>query len=156
MHPDWKEFLKLLNSHEVGYVIVGAHALALHGIPRYTRDIDVFVRWAEVNAQRLEIVMRDVLTWLTGLEFEEAWRDREKGELDGIPVAFLNTASLQKVNSRRDARKTWRMWRPCSTPQILQAPSDNHCNVVGGRGTFGEFSDAGVDGADDFGGGLAG
>ncbi len=42
LHPDWKEFLRLLNSHGVEYLIVGAHALAFHGHPRYTADIDFF------------------------------------------------------------------------------------------------------------------
>lgn len=126
LHPDWKEFLKLLNSRGVEYVIVGAHALALHGIPRYTRDIDVFVRVAEDNANKLESVLKDfgfaslqvtaqdflkpgiilqlgvepyridVITSITGVEFEDAWSNRESGQLDGVPVSFLSVDDLRK------------------------------------------------------------
>jgi hypothetical protein len=42
LSKDWREFLELLNSRGVDYVIVGAHSLALHGRPRYTGDLDVF------------------------------------------------------------------------------------------------------------------
>ena len=41
---DWREFLELLNSRDVDYVIVGAHSLALHGRPRYTGDLNILVR----------------------------------------------------------------------------------------------------------------
>jgi hypothetical protein len=41
LSKDWKEFLELLNSRGVDYVIVGAHSLALHGRPRYTGDLDI-------------------------------------------------------------------------------------------------------------------
>jgi hypothetical protein len=40
---DLRELLSLLNSHDVEYVIVGSHALAFHGVPRFTEDIDFFV-----------------------------------------------------------------------------------------------------------------
>jgi hypothetical protein len=53
LHPDWKEFLESLNSRGVEYLIVGAHALALHGVPRYSRDIDIFVRPSAENAKRI-------------------------------------------------------------------------------------------------------
>ena len=59
LHPDWKEFLQLLNSHGVDYLVVGAHARGLYGIPRYTRDIDIFVRISETNASKLALVLRD-------------------------------------------------------------------------------------------------
>jgi hypothetical protein len=51
--PDWREFIELLNSHAVDYVIVGAWARAFHGIPRSTGDIDFFVRASPENADRL-------------------------------------------------------------------------------------------------------
>ena len=58
LHPDWKEFLELLNSNGVEYLIVGAHARGFHGVPRYTRDIDIFVRISPTNAAKLESVLR--------------------------------------------------------------------------------------------------
>ena len=59
LHPDWKEFLQLLNSHAVEYLVVGAHARGYYGVPRYTRDIDIFIRRSEANAAKLALVLRD-------------------------------------------------------------------------------------------------
>ena len=53
LSKDWREFLELLNSRGVDYVIVGAHSLALHGRPRYTGDLDVLVRSTPENARLL-------------------------------------------------------------------------------------------------------
>lgn len=49
LNPDFKEFFRLLNEHEVRYLIVGGYAVAYHGHPRYTKDIDVWVLygWAD-------------------------------------------------------------------------------------------------------------
>jgi len=44
LSKDWREFLELLNSRAVDYVIVGAQSLAFHGRPRYTGDLDILVR----------------------------------------------------------------------------------------------------------------
>lgn len=53
VQKDFKEFLALLNEHEVDFMIVGGYALAFHGAPRYTGDIDVFVKPDRANAQRI-------------------------------------------------------------------------------------------------------
>lgn len=55
--PDWREFIELLNSQKVDYVIVGTWARALHGVPRSTGDIDFFVRASPENANRLVKVL---------------------------------------------------------------------------------------------------
>lgn len=126
LSPDLKEFIALLNAHRVEYLIAGAYALALHGCPRYTGDVDIFVRTGEVNAQRLEAAVHefgfastgltaadfqepdcviqlghvpnrvDILTSLTGLDFERAWQERLPGKLDGVPVYFLSKACFIK------------------------------------------------------------
>lgn len=126
LHPDWKEFLELLNSNEVEYLIVGAHARGLYGVPRYTGDLDIFVRSSPENARRLERALQafgfgsleltaedflvpnrviqlgiepyriDLLTSISGVEFEEAWSDRVAGDLDGVPVAFLSLRAFRK------------------------------------------------------------
>jgi hypothetical protein len=130
---DWKEFTESLNSHQVEYMIVGAHALAFHGYPRYTGDIDILIRPSEENARRLENLLLefgfaslglsatdllererviqlglapnriDLLTSLTGIEFDEAWKDRVKAELDGLPVVFLGRTALIR-NKRATGR----------------------------------------------------
>ena len=50
---DWSEFLRLLQKHRVRFIIVGAHALAAHGRPRFTGDLDVFVNATPANARRI-------------------------------------------------------------------------------------------------------
>jgi hypothetical protein len=124
--PDWREFLELLNSHGVEYLIVGAHARAFHGVPRYTRDIDIFIRMSPANAAKLERVLAefgfaslgirasdllapekvlqlgiepfriDVLTSISGVDFEEAWADRVTTEFDGVQVSVIGLRAYRK------------------------------------------------------------
>jgi hypothetical protein len=53
LSKDWREFLELLNSRGVDYVIVGAQSLAFHGRPRHTGDLDILVRPTPDNARLL-------------------------------------------------------------------------------------------------------
>ena len=53
VQKDFKELLALFDAHAVEYVIVGAHALAYHGSPRYTGDLDLYVRPDAENASRI-------------------------------------------------------------------------------------------------------
>ena len=53
LERDFKELLELLNSHKVEYLLVGAYALAFHGAPRFTGDLDIFVRSSHENAERI-------------------------------------------------------------------------------------------------------
>ncbi len=121
---DLKEFVGSLNSSGVEYVIVGAFALAFHGFPRYTGDIDILVRRSAENAEKLigaiaafgfnstnlsagdfleegRVIQLgvapnrvDVLTSITGVEFEDVWRGRVPSELDGLAVSFIDKASF--------------------------------------------------------------
>ena len=50
LHPDFKDFLKLLNSHNVEYLLVGGYAVGYHGYPRATGDMDIWVAVSESNA----------------------------------------------------------------------------------------------------------
>ena len=116
---DFKELLRLLNSHKVEYIIVGAYALALHGSPRFTGDLDIYVKPDIPNASHilaalgefgfgsLELqekdfaephrviqlgmppVRIDLLTSLTGISWEDAIEDKLEGELGGVPVLYL-------------------------------------------------------------------
>jgi hypothetical protein len=129
-----REFIESLNSHGVEYVVVGAHALAFHGRPRYTGDIDILLRPTAENAARVEHVLIafsfaslgvrasdflepgrvvqlgispnriDLLTAISGVTFDEAWSERVKGDLGGIPVAFLSRETIIK-NKRATGRK---------------------------------------------------
>lgn len=133
LQTDLREFIALLNSHAVDYVIVGGHAVAFHGHPRFTGDIDFFVRPSSENATRLlaaldafgfgdvgldvaaltapERIVQfgvppnriDLLTSISGVTFEDAWRSRVSSQLDGLPVAFLGRDALL-ANKRASAR----------------------------------------------------
>ncbi len=122
--PDWSEFIGLLKSHGVRFVIVGAHALAANGRPRATQDIDFFVEPTTENAARLGDALRefgfpaladaasrfaeqdrmatlgtpplriDIMTSITGVTFEEAWSGRLTAQLGPHRVAFLGRDAL--------------------------------------------------------------
>ena len=120
LSKDLREFVELLNSRKVEYLIVGAHALAWHGLPRYTKDVDFFVGTHPENAEALARVIVDfgfastglsaedfrkpnhviqlgvepnridILTGISGVGWEDAWATRVDGEMDGLPVFFLS------------------------------------------------------------------
>jgi hypothetical protein len=130
---DWRAFIKLLNSSEVEYLVVGAVALAHYGMPRYTGDQDILVRNSPENARRLENALArfgfaslgltaadfidsykviqlgvaptriDLLTSLTGVSFDDAWRDRVEAELEGVCVNFIGRQALMQ-NKRATGR----------------------------------------------------
>ena len=134
LQKDLREFIALLNSRSVDYLIVGAFALAFHGVPRFTGDIDILVRASPENGARIEGVLRafsfaslgltaadfqrpeqviqlghppnriDLLTSITGVSFEEAWADCVPGEMEGIPVRFLGKATL--IRNKRATGRT--------------------------------------------------
>jgi len=119
MNRDFLEFLKLLNTHNVKYIIVGAYVRAFYGRPRYTGDIDIFIEPVESNASCMLHVLDDfgfgslglkaedfttphqtiqlgqeprridILTGISGVDFKTAWNNRQVAELDGVKVAFL-------------------------------------------------------------------
>ena len=124
LNKDWREFLELLNSRGVDYVIVGAQSLAFHGRPRYTGDLDILIRPTPHNAQRLLGVLTqfgfdqagfketdfvepdqmiqlgripnriDLLTSISGVSIDNAFRTRVSAIIDGIPVFTLGKEAL--------------------------------------------------------------
>lgn len=124
LQKDLREFLELLNSTSVNYVVVGGYAVAYHGSPRFTGDIDCLVELSTENAERLiEVINRfgfadldiqrsdflnpdsvvqlgvppnriDLLTAIDGVTFDEVWRTRVTGQLDGLPVCFISKELL--------------------------------------------------------------
>ena len=124
LSKDWREFLELLNSRSVDYVIVGAHSLAFHGRPRYTGDLDILVRPTRDNAlQLLEVLNQfgfvqagfkepdfvepeqmiqlgrapsriDLLTSISGVHTDEAFATKVSATLDGIAVFMLGKDAL--------------------------------------------------------------
>lgn len=124
LQTDLREFIVLLNSHEVEYLLVGGHAVAYHGYPRFTGDIDFFIRTTSLNAQRVLDVLTvfgfgglgisehdlmasgrivqlgqppnriDILTSISGVDFDTAWQARVQATLDDQPVPLIGWSEL--------------------------------------------------------------
>lgn len=121
--PDFPELLKLLHVHKVEHVVVGAFALAHHGRPRATGDINIWVRPTKENAARLlkalgdfgfasrklteddilsgqviqlgyPPVRVDILTSLDGVGVETIWAERVAGTFGDVPTFYLSRACL--------------------------------------------------------------
>jgi len=56
--PDFKDFLRLLNEHQVKYLLVGGYAVGYHGYPRATNDMDIWITIRPDNATRMVSVLR--------------------------------------------------------------------------------------------------
>jgi hypothetical protein len=133
LSSDLREFVELLNSRGVEYVIVGAHSLAFHGRPRYTGDLDILIRSTRDNAAKLVELLNefgfvnvgfkesdfieseqliqlgrppnriDLLTSLTGVTSDDAFATKISADLDGIPVFILGRDALIR-NKRATGR----------------------------------------------------
>ena len=121
LHPDFKDFLRLLNSHGVEYLIVGGYAVGYHGYPRATADMDIWIAVGEPNAEKAAMVLREfgmpkeavskemfldrdkVITGASGVDFEECYTRREIIEIEGIPVNFISLEDL-RANKRACGR----------------------------------------------------
>lgn len=68
LNPDFKEFFESLNRNDVRYLVVGGYAVAFHGYPRYTKDIDVWIEATTDNVQRLIQALRDFGFGALGLQ----------------------------------------------------------------------------------------
>jgi hypothetical protein len=134
VQKDFRDLLELLNAHKVEYMIVGAYALAFHGAPRYTGDIDIFVRPDPENAQRVMAALNDfgfgsagltvadfeigdkvvqlgfppvrvdIVTSITGVSWEEAASGRVEGIYGNIPVNYIGREQFV-LNKRALGRK---------------------------------------------------
>jgi hypothetical protein len=126
LEEDLREFVELLNALEVRYLVVGAFAVAYHGYPRYTGDIDLFIEPSIENTQKIMMAIEqfgfgdiglsvedflqdnqviqlgvapnriDLLTFLTGVNFTEAWENRERGEIAGLNVSIISKELLKR------------------------------------------------------------
>lgn len=133
-NKDYKELLALFNAHSVDYVIIGAYALAFHGSPRYTGDLDIYLRPDQENAGRVlssldafgfgglgvavedlavpgkvvqlgyPPVRIDLVTSITGVTWEEAAAGRVAGHYGNIPVTYLGKNEMIR-NKRALGRK---------------------------------------------------
>jgi hypothetical protein len=134
VQKDFKELLELFNGHKVEYMIVGAYALAYHGAPRFTGDIDIFVQPSPENAQKILSALAnfgfgslnlaiedfynpdsvvqlgvppvriDIITSITGVTWEEADKGKSQGLYGNVPVNFLGREQFI-TNKRATGRK---------------------------------------------------
>jgi predicted nucleotidyltransferase len=130
---DFKEFAGLLNSNGVEYLIVGGYALAVHGHPRYTGDLDFWIGHDPDNAARVLAALQqfgfgslgitlddlstpgqviqlgyppariDLLTSIDGVDFRQACERRQVVQIDGIELPFISLEDF-KANKRATGR----------------------------------------------------
>ncbi|RZM76065.1 DUF6036 family nucleotidyltransferase [Leptolyngbya iicbica] len=133
LNPDFKEFIQLLNANQVRYLVIGGYAVALHGYPRYTKDIDIWIEMTPENAENMMKVLAefgfasvdlqaddflvpdqviqlgyppsriDLITTPDGIDFGNCYASRLQVEMGGVTVNFIDLGNL-KVNKRASGR----------------------------------------------------
>lgn len=126
LNPDFKEFFQLLNKNNVRYLVIGGFAVAFHGYPRYTKDIDI---WLWINPENAKNVVRtledfgfkslglsiddflesetiiqighppnriDLIMTASGVDFEECYQSKIEEEIDGVNIPFIDLENLKK------------------------------------------------------------
>ena len=126
LNPDFKEFLQSLNDNQVRYLVAGGYAVALYGYPRYTKDLDIWIELDPENAERIIVALEqfgfasleltaadfldpgtviqlghppnriDLLTTLTGVEFESCFESRTVIHIDDVAVNFIDLDDLRR------------------------------------------------------------
>lgn len=122
--PDFKEFLKLLNSNNVEYLVVGGYAVNYYGFPRATADLDIWIAIHPDNARRVADVLQqfgfaqaqaaiflqphkvirmgippmrlEILTSISGADFCDCYGRRREIEWDGVPVPLIDLEDLKR------------------------------------------------------------
>lgn len=134
LNPDYKEMLECLSEEGVNFLLIGAYALAVYGYPRATKDIDFFVRASPANASSLMralsrfgapltgisesdfasegIVFQignsprriDILTRISGVDFEKAYAKRNVVNVDGLEIPVISMSDL--ITNKRATGRT--------------------------------------------------
>ena len=132
-NPDFKDLFAALSGQSAEFIVVGAHAVMLHTEPRYTKDLDVWVRPSPENAVRVRRALEafgapladltdadlatpgvvfqigvapnriDIITKIDGVEFEGAWQRRLPSTYAGVPISMLSLDDLI-TNKRASGR----------------------------------------------------
>lgn len=119
LFPDFEDFIRLLNTHSVSYMVVGGYALAFHGKPRHTGDLDIWIEISNSNALKLLEVLQefgfgqldfkkedftkpgfitqigypplriDILNSIDGVEFSEAFPNSKILTTDNLEIRFI-------------------------------------------------------------------
>ena len=126
MNKDFKEFIQLLNSNSVKYLIVGGYAVGFHGYPRYTKDLDIWLLVSDKNAENVmnslnqfgfgnvglhksdflkldEFVQLgyppnriDLVTSCDGVVFDNCYKSKVEVKIDNILINFIDLENLRK------------------------------------------------------------
>lgn len=134
LEPDFEDFISLLNKFSVEYLVVGGYAMAFHGRPRYTGDLDIWIKISEPNANNMLIVLKefgfdslpfskndflkenlinqigypplriDILTSIDGITFEEAYFHKNALLLENLEIPFIGINELIQ-NKKASGRK---------------------------------------------------
>ncbi len=126
LNPDFKEFIELLNNNNVRYLVIGGYAVAIHGHPRYTKDIDIWIEMKPDNAENLvkaldefgfgtlnlkpedfleadQIIQLgyppsriDLLTTPDGVDFQTCYQTRIEITVNDVIVKFIDLENLRK------------------------------------------------------------
>ena len=134
MQEDFKELLALFGKNKVEYIVVGAFALAYHGVPRYTGDLDILINAVPNNAEKIIQALKafgfgslkldpsdftkrdqvvqlgyppvriDIITSITGVSWEEADAGKSVHVIDDTEIFFLGRKELVK-NKKETGRK---------------------------------------------------
>ncbi len=124
LNPDFRDILSAFYDEQVEFMIVGAYALAFHGFPRATGDIDLWIHLSDENAHRvwralirfgaplfdlmiddlktpglaLQIGLAprriDILTSIDGVEFDEAWPHRQHVQIENLTIPVIGRTNL--------------------------------------------------------------
>lgn len=133
LHPDFKDFLRLLNLHKVEYILVGGYAVGYHGYPRATGDMDIWIAVSDANAEKVVAAVSDfgmpkeslsrelfleknkiirmgvppvrieLITGASGVDFAECYKRCETVNIDDLVVNIISLNDL-KMNKRAAGR----------------------------------------------------
>ena len=133
IHPDFNDLLNLFNEQKVKYIIVGGYALAYHGAPRYTGDIDLWIKISQDNAQKVVNALNefgfgslgikeedfihedqvlqlgyppvriDIMTSIDGVDFDSAHENAEKTKMGDLEIIMISKSDLIK-NKKASSR----------------------------------------------------
>ena len=133
LNKDFREFIESLNSNKVRYLIVGGYAVGLHGHPRYTKDLDIWLLISEENANHIIKALNqfgmggiglqmedflkedqfiqigyppnriDLVLSCDGVDFIACYQSRLEIEIEGLSISFIDLENLRK-NKRATGR----------------------------------------------------
>ena len=133
LNPDFKEFIQSLNDNNVRYLVIGGYAVALHGYPRYTKDIDIWLEMSPGNAENVVNALKqfgfgtlnlqpddflapdqvvqlgyppnriDLITTPDGVDFATCYDARVVITMDGLAINFIDLENLKR-NKRASGR----------------------------------------------------